>query len=60
LFFNAFDGKDFSQFNSLPVDESVRTMRLPPQSIAGRRSKGGGNIKPTIINDLPDNFLSIE
>ncbi|WP_315923110.1 ATP-binding protein [Mesorhizobium sp. SP-1A] len=58
LFFNAFDGKDFSSFNVLPVDDSVRPMRLPPQTIAGRRSKGGGNIKPVSMDELPEDLFS--
>lgn len=57
LFFNAFDGKNFSEFNNLPVDTTLKTMRLPPSSIAGRRPKGANPIKIETINNLPENFL---
>lgn len=57
LFFNAFDSNGFASFNNLPVDTSIRPMRLPPQSVAARRGKGGGNVKIVSIDELPEDIL---
>lgn len=57
LFFNAFDGNGFATFNNLPVDTSLKPMRLPPQSVAARRGKASGNVKQVSIDELPDDIF---
>jgi len=57
LFFNAFSGTDFAEFNRLPVDGTDRPLRLPPQSVAARRGKGGGNVKAESLSELPEDIL---